>query len=167
MEPEVLPLEIEYEIERGKPIPSKLHAHLTKRLIYLLDKTLMGKYEALPELTLEAGAMGVIVPDIAICEVEPVDFEHDETKRTHPPLAVIEILSPNQILQTLVDKTHTYFSFGVKSCWLVLPTLQSIYVFSAPGQHEVFSQKEELFDPHLNIRIPMAAIFSTQTPFRV
>lgn len=62
------------------------------------------------------GATGVLVPDIAICEVEPADFEYDETKRTRLPLAVIAILSHNQVLQTLVDKTHTYFSFGVKSC---------------------------------------------------
>ncbi len=166
MEPEILPVEIDYETERGKPMPSLLHARLQARLITYLSVHFGERFEIFSELTLDTPGEKT-TPDICIYPIEPVNFSHDETKRTYPPLAVIEILSPNQVLQTLVDKTHTYFSFGVKSCWLVLPTLQSIYVFSAPGQHEVFSQKDELFDPHLDIRIPMAAIFSTQTPFRV
>lgn len=167
MELDALPLNIDYETERGKPMPSKIHAYLTKRLLFLLDRALRGRFESFPELTLELASARPLVPDIAVCEIESIDFTQDEIKRKDPPLAVIEILSPTQVLQTLVDKTNDYFSFGVKSCWLVLPMLQSIYVYSAPHRHEVFAQNDELHDPNLDIRIPMSVIFSTKTPFQI
>lgn len=161
MDVATLPVLSDYEIERGKPMPSKIHALLTQRLIVFLVNNFSREFSIFPELTLDTPGERSI-PDICICPLEPVDFFHDEVKRKDPPLATIEILSPTQTLQTLVDKTSDYFSFGVKSCWIVLPSLQSIYVFKAPSDHEVFSLGDELFDPNLNVRIPMDVIFSTK-----
>lgn len=48
---------------------------------------------------------------------------------TKPPITVIEILSPKQAVQDLVDKFDEYFKAGVKSCWLVIPTLEIVDVF--------------------------------------
>jgi len=161
---EQAPVLTDYETERGKPMPSKLHSLLTKRLSFILDNKLQGKFEAFPELTLEALNGQPFVPDIAVCEVEPIDFNQDEIKRKTPPTAIVEILSPTQPLQILVDKTNDYFSFGVKSCWIVLPILQSIVVFHAPHTHEVYSHRDELYDPNLDIRIPIDLIFSSTAP---
>jgi len=124
------------------------------------------QYEVFSELTLDTPGEKS-TPDLCIYLIEPVDFSHDQIRRKDPPLATIEILSPTQALQTLVDKTADYFSFGVKSCWIVLPTLKSIYVYHAPYSHEVYSHGEELLDPNLGIRLPIDLIFSTATPFRV
>ncbi|MCB0521411.1 MAG: Uma2 family endonuclease [Lewinellaceae bacterium] len=148
----------DYETERGKPMPSKLHSVLTQRLLFYFLTHYRDKYEALPELTLDTPDEKT-TPDIAICEIEPIDFSQDEIKRTEPPFATIEILSPTQILQTLLDKTNDYFSFGVKSCWVVLPTLKSIYVFTAPNQFKVYSHGDELHDPNLDVKVPMDEIF--------
>ncbi len=145
-------------------MPSKLHSLLTKRLCFILDNKLQGKLESFPELTLEALDGQPFVPDVSVCEVELADFKQDEIKRKTPPIAVVEILSPSQPLQTLVDKTNDYFSFGVKSCWIVLPMLQSIYVFHAPHTHEVYSHGDELYDPNLDIRIPIDLVFSSTAP---
>lgn len=157
-----LPHLSDYEMERGKPMPSKIHALLTQRLTVFLVNQYPEKFEVLPELTLDTPGEKS-VPDICICPIEPVDFFHDEIKRKDPPLVTIEILSPSQVLQTLLDKTNDYFAFGVKSCWVVIPSLQSIYVFKAPQNHEVFTLGEELYDPNADIRIPMDVIFSTQS----
>lgn len=141
-------------------MPSKIHALLTQRLTVFLVNHYPGQFEILPELTLDTPGEKT-VPDICICPIEPVDFFHDEIKRKDPPLVTIEILSPSQILQTLLDKTNDYFSFGVKSCWVVIPALQSIYVFKAPQDHEVFALGDELHDPNVDVRIPMDVIFAS------
>ncbi len=152
-------IQSDYEIERGKPMPSKLHSVLTQRLTVFLVNRFGDKYEVLPELTLDTPGEKT-TPDIAICEPEAIDFSKDEIKRKEPPLATIEILSPTQVLQTLLDKTNEYFSFGVKSCWVILPTLKTVYVYSAPYQFEVFSPGDELFDAKLGIRIQMDVLFA-------
>jgi Uma2 family endonuclease len=161
MDVATLPVLSDYETERGKPMPSRIHALLTQRLTVLLVNLYPGRFEVLPELTLDTPSQKS-VPDICICPIEPIDFFNDEIKRKDPPFATIEILSPSQVLQTLLDKTNDYFSFGVQSCWVVLPALQSIYVFKAPQDHEVFSLGEELYDPNLDISLPMDVIFSTE-----
>jgi Uma2 family endonuclease len=126
-----------------------------------LDKHYSEKFEVYPELTLNTPGEKT-TPDIALCEPENIDFSHDEIKKQDPPLATIEILSPTQVLQTLLDKTNDYFSFGVQSCWVVVPPLKSIYVFSAPFQFEVFSQGDELHDTKLDIRMPIDPIFAAK-----
>ncbi len=162
MDAATTPVLSDYELERGKPMPSKLHALLTQRITVYLTNHYPEKFEAYPELTLDTPGEKT-TPDIAICEKEIIDFSHDAVRESNPPLATIEILSPTQFVQTLVDKTQEYFSFGVKSCWIVLPTLKSIYVFSAPGQHEVFGPGDEVYDPNLDIRVPMDVIFASKS----
>jgi hypothetical protein len=151
----------EYEIERGKPSPSKLQSLLTVRILFYLEEHYSKIYSIYPNLDLDTPGK-ISVPFVSICTVEkaPIDFSKDELVQKDPPLATIEIIHPTQVLQTLIDKTNDYFSFGVKSCWIVLPTLKSIYVFSAPHQFEVFSTGDELHDPNLDIRIPMDTLFA-------
>ena len=161
MDVATLPILSDYEIERGKPMPSKIHAFIQSRINVYLALHFATRYAIFTELTLDTPSEKSI-PDICICPIEPIDFFHDEIKRKEPPLATIEILSPSQVLQTLLDKTNEYFSFGVKSCWVVIPALQSIYVFKGPQDHDVFSLGEELYDPNLDIRIPMDVLFSTK-----
>lgn len=150
----------DYELERGKPMPSKLHSFLTQRLTVLITNRFGKSFIVFPELSLETLGEKNMVPDIALCEPSPIDFSQDELRLKEPPLGVIEILSATQSLQTLVDKTNDYFSFGVKSCWVVLPILKSIYVFNAPQQFEVFTPGQELYDAQLEIKLSIDDIFS-------
>lgn len=159
MEAATLPIQSEYEIERGKPMPSRLHAVVQKRLTIYLGTHYDGKFEFLPELSLDTPGQKS-TPDIAIDVFGPIDFSKDEIKKPTAPLATIEILSPTQILQTLLDKTNDYFSFGVKSCWVVIPPLKSVYVFKAPNDYQVFSHEDILRDPNLNIEVPLGVIFA-------
>lgn len=145
-----------YETERGKPMPSKNHAIVQTRLIVALDK--YQKYSTLSEISLGLPA-GEKVPDIGI--FQPLVFTpgEDEVRMDEIPLGVIEILSPTQSLADLIAKSHVYFQQGVKSYWLALPDLKSIYVFSAPNEYEVFSKKEKLVDAQLGIEVDLGEIF--------
>lgn len=160
MEAATLPIQNDYEIDRGKPMPSRLHAVVQMRLTVYLSTHYEGKFEFLPELSLDTPGQKS-TPDIAIDEYGPIDFSRDEIKKPTPPLATIEILSPTQVLQTLLDKTNEYFSFGVKSCWVAIPPLKSIYVFKAPNDYQVFSHEDILHDPNLNIEVPLGVIFAS------
>jgi Uma2 family endonuclease len=160
MEVATLPIQSDYEIERGKPMPSLLHAVVQMRLIMYLGNHYEKEFNLFPELALDTPGQKS-TPDIAIDEYGPIDFSRDVIKKPTPPLATIEILSPTQVLQTLLDKTNEYFSFGVKSCWVAIPPLKSIYVFKAPNDYQVFSHEDILRDPNLNIEVPLGVIFAS------
>jgi hypothetical protein len=44
-----------------------------------------------------------------------------------------------------------YFAHGVKSCWLVIPRLKNVYVFSDPQNYQIFRTDQTLHDPALGI----------------
>ena len=52
---------------------------------------------------------------------------------------MVEIFSPQQPTQEVMDKIDTYFAFGVKSCWLVSPTMHSVQILTADGRDTVLS----------------------------
>lgn len=74
------------------------------------------------------------------------------------PVGIVEIISPSQGDQELVDKLSRYFDIGVKSCWLVQPTFRIITVFSSKSTFRTFIEGE-LYDEVLDIRIDLNRIF--------
>lgn len=147
----------EYEQERGKPTPSKNHSILQSRLSFELTLHYQETYSLLPEVKLNTPPADM-VPDIAIYPLMEFDSLHDETKMEEMPLGAIEIISPSQGDQELVDKISRYFDFGVKSCWLVQPTFRIVTVFSDKTTFKTFIDGE-LYDPILDIRLDLNRIF--------
>ena len=151
-------MENQYQLERGKPMPSEVHGYIQGRLIarlYAYEE----HYNILSELSLELNNWGS-VPDIALYPKRKMNFREDRIEVTTPPLCAIEILSPSQSLQELVNKASSYFQHGVKSCWLVIPSLENIYVFSNPESYSIFRSNQTLSDPALGIELELAKIFS-------
>lgn len=147
----------DYEIERGKPMPSKNHAIVQKRLIVAISSR-YPNWELLPELTIDF-PMRDRVPDLAFYRQVAFTPGDDETVMTEIPLGLIEILSPSQSPSDLMLKRSEYFSAGVQSYWIVLPDFLTIYVYHAPDVFEVFSKKEILKDEQLGIELPLSEIF--------
>ena len=56
----------EYELERGKPMPSLLHSVLQSNLIRLLSAAYHQNYLVLPKLSITTPDGKPLVPDIAI-----------------------------------------------------------------------------------------------------
>jgi len=52
--------------------------------------------------------------------------------KTEPPLLTIEIQSPSQSPEEMIDKVKQYFQFGVKSSWVVFPALKGVSVYDSP-----------------------------------
>ncbi|GAB4398467.1 MAG: hypothetical protein OHK0053_17170 [Microscillaceae bacterium] len=78
---------------------------------------------------------------------------------TKPPLLTIEILCPSQSLNELVGKTRKYFEKGVRSCWVVIPILKNIYVFSSAEAYEIFKQEETLHDAKMEFEFSLSEVF--------
>lgn len=154
---EAIVLKSDYEIERGKPMPSKNHA-FTQGNLYFHLRSKYTNYNILPEISLQLGTKEK-VPDLAIFEDIKFTPGNDEIRVTQLPLCVIEILSPKQNLGDLLAKAHSYFEHAIPSYWLVLPDLKSIYVFTSPQDYVVFLKKETLKDAILKIELNLGDIF--------
>lgn len=147
-----------YEIERNKPMPSKLHGFIQSRLSGLFMKYYDEKYVSISELSLNLGGWKV-VPDLCLYKKETIDLLEDEISMTQAPVLAIEIISATQSIQDLTEKIKKYLESGVQSCWLIIPILKNIYVFQQPQQYEIFKQEEKLADSISGIELSLTEIF--------
>jgi Uma2 family endonuclease len=159
MEAAVLTLS-DYEIERGKPMPSKNHSIIQLNLGAELRANYKKKYRFASEISLELDYWQS-TPDLAIFPPMRMDMRHDEIRLTDAPLGVVEILSPAQSMTELTDKAEKYFQYGVKSVWLVIPTLETVAVYSTVEDFQLFKKNKDkvLKDNILNIEISLNEIF--------
>ena len=86
------------------------------------------KYNIHMGLTLDINGTDYI-PDIAFYEKQPINFFRDSVKTQTMPILVIEILSPKQAVNDIIDKFEIYLQAGIQSCWLVIPPTQTITVY--------------------------------------
>ena len=148
----------DYELERGKPTPSVNHSIVQTNTVFELKTRYREQFRFMSEINI-AVANRVMVPDIGIFPKMPVDMANDSVVAPQLPLTTIEILSPAQAFDELVDKARAYFEAGVKSCWIVMPKAQAVLVYSAPGRYEFFHDAETLTDPATGIELPLAPLF--------
>jgi Uma2 family endonuclease len=148
----------EYELERQKPMPSINHGAIQANLIFELQSRYRSRYRISSEVSLDLQGFAS-TPDISIFETMPIDTKKDIIAVTKPPLCAIEIISPTQSLTELIIKAGKYFQHGVKSCWLVLPGLDNIYVFSTVNAYQIFRAEDTLVDTALNISFPLGDVF--------
>ena len=148
----------EYEIERNKPMPSLNHSIVQTALASELRVRFRKQFTVASELTLELSNWES-VPDLAVFPKMKFDSQNDIITMTEPPLCAIEIISPSQSLTDLKIKANNYFQHGVKSCWIVVPVLENIYVFSSPSDYEIYRATQTLRDDVLDISMPLTDIF--------
>ncbi|HEX9734827.1 MAG TPA: Uma2 family endonuclease [Thermoanaerobaculia bacterium] len=151
-----------YEEERGKPMPSRNHA-LAQLHLSLAFARYMDRFSILPELSLELDGQP-FVPDLSVypkirlgTDAE-LGWSHDEVRKTEPPLLVVEILSPTQSVDELIRKAEAYLDAGVKSCWIVQPSLKTISVVEA-GKPPLTFTGGELTDPATAITVRVEDVF--------
>jgi Uma2 family endonuclease len=130
------------------------------------------KLKPFVELTLDASQIDLsqfglktkdeLVPEVCVYIEPPTKppSPDDVLVVSKMPDLVIEVLSPKQRINELFAKFKAYFALGVKSCWLVIPSMDVINVYSQPYQHTTFDSKDtEVIDEVLDIRLPIQKIF--------
>lgn len=145
-----------YELERGKPMPSTNHSVIQASIIGALLR-FADEYTILSELSLRLGGKPY-VPDISIYRRLSFDPLQDQIEMTEPPLLAIEILSPTQPLDNLIQKARVYLEAGVESCWIVQPSLETITVFQT-GKKARTHTTGDVKDPATGITVTMDEVF--------
>jgi len=147
-----------YEIERNKPMPSFNHGSIQTNLGFLLKLNYGKKYRTVSEVTIKLEDW-ISVPDLCIYPFEKLDVANDVVKTERVPLCTIEILSPKQSLEELLQKARDYFKYGVKSCWIVIAGLKNVYVFSDAENYEIYRSGEVLKDAALDVEFEVVEVF--------
>ena len=148
-----------YETERNKPMPNKLHSHLQFQIGFQLKANYDDQFSFYPELSLDTNPGST--PDLCIYPKEKKIVKREVTARESVmPLTTIEIISPSQSFDAMTNKIRDiYFEKGVKSAWLVLPSINAVHVF-IPNQKSLYFDGGVLEDPTTGIRIDLDKIFA-------
>lgn len=148
-----------YERERGKPMPTLTHGSIQANLIIQLAIHYPDHYRIASEVTLATQPDGS-TPDVLLYPLMPLGFGDEPARRSDAPLLCIEIISPSQSLEQMVDKTAVYFAFGVRSCWIVAPAVKGVFVYDRPGHYQFFHDDETITDSSLNISLSLDSVFA-------
>jgi Uma2 family endonuclease len=147
------------EIEEDRPMPSRNHSIVCQNLGGILHR-FRETISTHQQLSLSLDGWKVI-PDVCVYprEAMPRDWMIDADECTTAPALVIEVLSPKQNLQPLLEKVKEYLGHGVRSCWVVIPGTETISVFPQSGTSHSFSEGA-VSDEALGIEVTLAEVFS-------
>lgn len=147
----------DYESERNKPIPNRIHGVVQSALTIQLDCNCGDRYQFVSELSLDTHPPST--PDLCIYPQKQLNTKTVVAKETEPPLTTIEILSPGQSLNELMHKAwDLYFPMGVQSAWIVVPELKGIHIM-LPNDETLYFGSGLLTDPTTGIQIEVAKVF--------
>jgi Uma2 family endonuclease len=79
--------------------------------------------EVLPEQRMQISPTRFRVPDVCLVSLD----DAVEQILTKPPVACIEILSPEDTLRRMQERISDYLRFGVKNVWILDPATQRGY----------------------------------------
>ncbi len=87
------------------------------------------------------------VPDVAVWDMVP-------------DLA-IEVVSPTNTADHVLEKIHDYFRAGVARVWVVYPRQKEVYVYASPTRIQVLQLGDDLDGGDLipGFQLPLAALF--------
>ncbi|MEZ0487022.1 Uma2 family endonuclease [Fibrella aquatica] len=148
----------DYELERGKPMPTTVHAAIQTNIAAELKVRYRKQYRVLTEITLATQPKDS-VPDVALYPYFQLDYQHDTASRTDAPLVAVEIISPSQSLSQMIEKAGRYFAFGVTSCWIVIPDMKAIAVYSSPTSYQFFMGNDVVKDSNVPVELPLDVVF--------
>jgi Uma2 family endonuclease len=156
---QIVPVLTNDEIQEDRPMPSLNHARIAQNLSVAFSG-LRDRFTAYPQLTLNLSGWSTI-PDLAIYPAGALkpDWLSDREEISEAPAVIIEILSPKQNFQPLLDKVRNYLKHGVKSCWIVVPGMKSVSIYPAAGGSRTIDDGV-VRDDVSGIEIPHSAIFA-------
>jgi len=117
--------EREPELVRGelveRPLPNLIHGRTQQRLAVHLD----GVGYCCTEVRMRLAEDLYRIPDVAVFE----GTGPTEIVPSSPPLLVVEISSPDDRLDAMLQKLEEYRAWGVQNIWLIEPELKRMHVY--------------------------------------
>jgi Uma2 family endonuclease len=112
------------------------------------------KIRAVTDVRTQVSSSHFRVPDLSVLRGDAPK----EQIITHPPLIVIEILSPEDRLGRFQERIDDYLGFGVENIWVIDPERRTAFTATASGLHPVRSN--ELTVPETPIRVVLSELFA-------
>lgn len=144
-----------------KPMPKLRHSILQKRLLSALDD-LNNHYLTLPELRCTFGGRS-IVPDVVVIAFNQIQcnaFGEPEDHFTKAPDWAIEILSPDQSSNRVIDNLLHCLHHGSQLGWLIDPNDYSVLILTAPQEVKIYRGDQPLkMLPNLDLHLTAQDIF--------
>jgi Uma2 family endonuclease len=109
---------------------------------------------ALTDVRMQVKATSFRVPDVSVLRVGTPR----EQILTHPPLLVIEILSPEDRLSRFTERTDEYLDFGIENIWIVDPARRVAYRVTRAGFE--LAPAGEITVPETPIRVVLSELFA-------
>ena len=132
-------IESQYELERGKPMPSTNHAQIQTNIVLALANY-RKDFSFFTELDLELPS-GRAVPDVCIYPKIAINWRKDILRRNDSPIIAFEILSPRQALEDINLKIdNIYFPADVKAAWIIFPSHQTVHVLTPNGKTRAYTE---------------------------
>ena len=131
------------------------HSYLQTLLVYLfMNHQEEWGVRPLPEVRVQVKATRFRVPDLTVIRAGTPR----ERILTHPPLLVIEILSPEDRLSRMTERTDEYLDFGIENIWIVDPARRLAYRVTRAGFE--LAPTGEITVPGTPIRLVLSDLFA-------
>lgn len=133
---------------------SNVHSAVQVNLVYELRR--LTDYRIYTELSIVIDNIEY-KPDVCAYPYRELDKKHDIVKMEELPLLAIEVVSPMQVVQKVVEKMDIYTAAGIPSCWMVLPYPTTVTVYNAETEKSFI--EGDIVDSASHITLPLANIF--------
>jgi Uma2 family endonuclease len=129
--------------DRTEKMPSLNHSYICAQVMRQLLQD--DSIQPLPELTLDIE--NGLTPDISVFKKELIqpNFFEDVLKIKELPVLAIEVISPSQNIQTILEKSKLLVKSGIKTIWAIEPYGKSIFVIDTTDKklfHEELVESE-------------------------
>ncbi len=99
------------------------------------------------------------IPDVALYSKRKMKRSEDIIRMTEMPLLAVEILSPKQSSQDVLEKIKVYFESNIKSCWFIVPATRTITVYKSFDDFTTYTENMQFTDENLAITLNVAELF--------
>lgn len=159
-----------YELGSTVTRRNRWHSQVKARIAAVLDRWLETRQEPRGELFSGEAAFRIrrepdttVGIDVAYASAETM-ARQAETDRVidGPPALAVEILSPSDEQEKIVQKVTSYLEAGVGLVWVVDPWFKTVTVHRPDDRLALFAGDDEISgDPHLpGFRVPVSKFFS-------
>lgn len=154
------------EVPRMGSYAAFLASHLDRRIGNFTEEHQLGHsmVETLFRLAVDGPARR---PDVAYVAKDRWTytsiFEEDPPAFDVVPNLAVEVNSPSNTGDEILDKVHDYFFHGVQLIWVVYPRRRLVHVHENPEQIRVLSEKHELDGGTVlpGFKLSLAALFAS------
>jgi Uma2 family endonuclease len=144
-------------------VTNSLHAHLGHHILALGKPTGEALMETLFRLPLPVDRNRR--PDVAFVLAKAIAETPAQPGSNNAwailPDLMVEVISPHDIADEIVDKVNEYFTAGTKIVWVVYPIQRLIYVYNSPRLVRILGESDELDGGSVlpDFRIRIGALF--------